>query len=54
MKDEKKIEVSFKFGCRIPEKYFITIGRGQSDFSPGDDPWETTAYDLTYIFPEVK
>lgn len=34
---------------RIPEKYIVVKGEGQSDFGPGNDPWETTAYDLALL-----
>ena len=34
---------------RIPEKYVVVTGGGQSNFGPGNDPWETTAYDLALL-----
>ncbi len=34
------------YGNRVPEKYFVTSGRGDTDIGPGDDPWETGAYDM--------
>lgn len=34
------------FGNRIPKEYFVTSGRGDTDIGPGDDPWETGAYDM--------
>lgn len=35
--------------ARIPEKYVVVAGVGQSDFGPGLDPWETTAFDLALL-----
>ena len=35
-----------KIGTRIPEKYFMAVGAGQSDYGPGKDHWETGSYDL--------
>ena len=34
---------------RIPEKYVVVKGAGQSDFGPGLDPWETASYDLALL-----
>jgi len=34
---------------RIPMKYVVVKGAGQSNFGPGNDPWETTAYDLALL-----
>lgn len=34
---------------RIPEKYVVVCGAGQSNFGPGTDPWETTAYDIALL-----
>lgn len=34
---------------RIPEKYIVALGAGQSNFGPGSDPWETTAYDIALM-----
>lgn len=34
------------YGNRVPYLYFVTSGRGDTDIGPGDDPWETGAYDL--------
>ena len=37
------------FGNRIPMEYFVTSGQGDTDIGPGDDPWETGAYDLALL-----
>ena len=34
---------------RIPKKYVVVTGAGQSDFGPGIDPWETASYDLALL-----
>ena len=34
---------------RIPTRYVVAIGTGQSNFGPGDDPWETTDYDIALL-----
>lgn len=34
---------------RIPEKYVVVKGAGQSDFGPGNDPWETSAFDIALL-----
>lgn len=31
---------------RIPKRYVVVAGSGQSNFGPGTDPWETASYDL--------
>lgn len=36
-------------GNRIPAKYFVTAGSGQTDIGPGQDPWETGSYDLALL-----
>ena len=36
-------------GNRIPAKYFVTSGSGQTDIGPGQDPWETGSYDLALL-----
>jgi len=41
----KKIEIA----SRIPKKYVVVSGAGQSSFGPGIDPWETAAYDLALL-----
>lgn len=40
-------------GNRIPAKYFITAGVGQTDIGPGEDPWETGSYDLALLQANV-
>ena len=42
------------FGNRIPEKYFVTTGQGETDFGPGDDPWETGSYDLALMEAKIE
>ncbi|MFC1577130.1 pyruvoyl-dependent arginine decarboxylase [Candidatus Omnitrophota bacterium] len=37
------------FGNRIPQNYFVTSGKGDTDIGPGDDPWETGSYDLALM-----
>lgn len=34
---------------RIPKKYIVVAGAGQSNFGPGSDPWETTDYDIALL-----
>lgn len=34
---------------RIPMKFFVAMGAGQSNFGPGNDPWETTCYDMALL-----
>jgi arginine decarboxylase len=41
--------VTMRTASRIPEKYIVAMGAGQSNFGPGDDPWETTAYDIALL-----
>lgn len=41
--------VNMNTASRIPEKYIVIAGAGQSSFGPGEDPWETTAYDLALL-----
>lgn len=36
-------------GNRIPAKYFVTAGSGETDIGPGEDPWETGSYDLALL-----
>jgi len=36
-------------GNRIPQKYFVTAGAGDTDIGPGEDPWETGSYDLALL-----
>ncbi len=36
-------------GNRIPAKYFVTSGSGETDIGPGQDPWETGSYDLALL-----
>ena len=36
-------------GARIPEKYVVVKGAGQTSFGPGIDPWETAAYDIALL-----
>ena len=36
-------------GNRIPAKYFVTAGAGDTDIGPGQDPWETGSYDLALL-----
>jgi arginine decarboxylase len=38
-----------RIASRIPEKYVVVKGAGQSDFGPGLDPWETASYDLALL-----
>jgi pyruvoyl-dependent arginine decarboxylase (PvlArgDC) len=40
---------SLTLGNRIPAKYFVTGGVGQTDIGPGQDPWETGSYDLALL-----
>ena len=42
-------EKSLVLGNRIPAKYFVTGGVGQTDIGPGQDPWETGSYDLALL-----
>lgn len=38
-----------QIASRIPQKFVVVTGAGQSDFGPGIDPWETAAYDLALL-----
>jgi arginine decarboxylase len=46
---QTKEEKTMDSGCRIPTKYFVTSGAGQSSAGPGDDHWETCSYDLALL-----
>jgi len=45
----KRKLATVRTASRIPEKYIVVSGAGQSDFGHGEDPWETTAYDLALL-----
>lgn len=34
---------------RVPSKFFVARGSGQSDFGPGKNPWLTTCYDTALL-----
>lgn len=38
-----------KTSARIPDKYVVVQGAGQSDFGPGLNPWATTTYDMALL-----
>ncbi len=42
------------FGNRIPQYYFVTTGKGQTDQGSGIDPWETGAYDLALLDAHIE
>lgn len=42
------------YGNRIPQYYFVTAGQGDTDIGPGDDPWETGAYDLGLMEAKIE
>jgi len=42
-----------EFGCRIPCKYFVTSGKGQTSEGSSSDHWETGAYDLALLDAQI-
>ncbi len=47
--DKKLLEAGAVYGNRIPNKYFMNTGFGQTDLGSGIDPWETGSYDLALL-----